>query len=328
MSVVASVRALPRTAILRAADSDRLQRFVQTHGMRLGAGRFVAGVTLDDCVAVLRALNDQGLHANTTLLGEAVPDEARGGGDPSLRGDPRPAGRGAAGRERRAQADAPRPRARRGARLRQRRAARRACGAPRHVRPDRHGAVGARRGHAAHLRAAPGGRAWRRSARCCSRTCTAREATSTGCCRSSRTSASSRAPTWSRRRSPSRTRPTWTPLRRLVERMMRGGAYVGVATHDEAIIEQVTAFARAARDRARPVRAPDALRRPPGAPEAPGNERVQGSGCDPVRARLVPVPDAPPRGASGERRLLRPQRDPAMTELPGGAGASSSSAAG
>jgi proline dehydrogenase len=28
-----------------------------------------------------------------------------------------------------------------------------------------------------------------------------------------------------------------------VERMMRAGAYVAVATHDEAIIEQVTAFA-------------------------------------------------------------------------------------
>jgi proline dehydrogenase len=42
--------------------------------MRLGAARFVAGETLDDCVAVLRRLNDSGLHANTTLLGEAIPD--------------------------------------------------------------------------------------------------------------------------------------------------------------------------------------------------------------------------------------------------------------
>ena len=40
--------------------------------MRLGAGRFVAGETLDECVAVLRRLNDQGLYANTTLLGEGV----------------------------------------------------------------------------------------------------------------------------------------------------------------------------------------------------------------------------------------------------------------
>jgi len=44
--------------------------------MRLGAARFVAGETLDECVPVLRLLNDAGLHANTTLLGEAIPDAA------------------------------------------------------------------------------------------------------------------------------------------------------------------------------------------------------------------------------------------------------------
>jgi proline dehydrogenase len=40
--------------------------------MRFGAGRFVAGETLDECIVVLRRLNDQGLHANMTLLGEGV----------------------------------------------------------------------------------------------------------------------------------------------------------------------------------------------------------------------------------------------------------------
>ena len=45
--------------------------------MRFGAGRFVAGETLDDCVVVLRKLNDQGLHANTTLLGEGVLEPAQ-----------------------------------------------------------------------------------------------------------------------------------------------------------------------------------------------------------------------------------------------------------
>jgi proline dehydrogenase len=47
--------------------------------MRLGAARFVAGESLDECVTVLRGLNDQGLFANTTLLGEDVTeaDEAR-----------------------------------------------------------------------------------------------------------------------------------------------------------------------------------------------------------------------------------------------------------
>jgi proline dehydrogenase len=51
-----------------------MQRLVRRYGMRLGAARFVAGETLDECVRVLRALNDAGLHANTTLLGEAIPD--------------------------------------------------------------------------------------------------------------------------------------------------------------------------------------------------------------------------------------------------------------
>lgn len=76
MPIAATVRQLPRSAILHAADSARLQALVQRHGMRLGAARFVAGETLDECVAVLRRLNEAGLHANTTLLGESTPDEA------------------------------------------------------------------------------------------------------------------------------------------------------------------------------------------------------------------------------------------------------------
>ena len=71
-----ALSSLPRAAILRAAESARLRRFVRRYGMRLGAARFVAGETLDECVAVLRRLNDAGLHANTTLLGEAIPDAA------------------------------------------------------------------------------------------------------------------------------------------------------------------------------------------------------------------------------------------------------------
>lgn len=43
--------------------------------MRLGASRFVAGETLDECVEVLRGLNERGFHANTTLLGEDVYEE-------------------------------------------------------------------------------------------------------------------------------------------------------------------------------------------------------------------------------------------------------------
>jgi len=72
--VRATVSMLPRSAILHAAESARLQRLVQGHGKRVGAARFVAGETLDSCVTVLRKLNDAGLYANTTLLGEAIPD--------------------------------------------------------------------------------------------------------------------------------------------------------------------------------------------------------------------------------------------------------------
>ncbi len=80
--VGATLSSLPRAAILHAAESARLQRLVQQHGKRVGAARFVAGETLDECVGVLRKLNDAGLHANTTLLGEAIPD-AEGAVKPS-----------------------------------------------------------------------------------------------------------------------------------------------------------------------------------------------------------------------------------------------------
>jgi len=46
------------------------------YGMRLGAARFVAGETLDQCLDVLAGLNADGLHANTTLLGEDVESRA------------------------------------------------------------------------------------------------------------------------------------------------------------------------------------------------------------------------------------------------------------
>jgi proline dehydrogenase len=68
-----------RKGILAAADSPRVQRLVRRHGMRLGAARFVAGETLDDAIGVLRRLNDQGLWANTTLLGEGVLEPAQTG---------------------------------------------------------------------------------------------------------------------------------------------------------------------------------------------------------------------------------------------------------
>jgi proline dehydrogenase len=61
-----------RRGILAAAESPTLRRVVRTHGLRFGASRFVAGESFDQAVPVLRRLNDQGLLTNTTLLGEGV----------------------------------------------------------------------------------------------------------------------------------------------------------------------------------------------------------------------------------------------------------------
>ena len=73
----AALSTLPRAAILHAAESARLQRLVQQHGKRVGAARFVAGETLDECVGVLRKLNDAGLpRAFDSVLSTAVDPRA------------------------------------------------------------------------------------------------------------------------------------------------------------------------------------------------------------------------------------------------------------
>lgn len=63
-----------RTLILSATQHRLVKRTMRRHGMRLGAGRFVAGETIEACVETLRALEAAGLHTNTTLLGEHVED--------------------------------------------------------------------------------------------------------------------------------------------------------------------------------------------------------------------------------------------------------------
>jgi proline dehydrogenase len=70
------VNAVLRKGILVAADQPHVRRLVSKHGMRLGGSRFVAGETADDAVRALRGLNERGLYANTTLLGEGITDEA------------------------------------------------------------------------------------------------------------------------------------------------------------------------------------------------------------------------------------------------------------
>ena len=91
----------------------------------------------------------------------------------------------------------------------------------------------------------------------------------------------------------------------LVERGLRGGAYVAVATHDEAMIEHVKAFAEREGIDARPIRVPDALRRTARASALDRGRGLQDAGRDAVRARLVPVPHAQARRAPGEPWILR-----------------------
>ena len=67
---------LARKTILAAATDRRTRAFMNRYGMRLGAARFVAGETLDQCLDVLADLSAKGLDANTTLLGEDVESRA------------------------------------------------------------------------------------------------------------------------------------------------------------------------------------------------------------------------------------------------------------
>jgi proline dehydrogenase len=65
-----------RKGLLAAARSRRIGGVATRHGMRLGANRFVAGETFQEAAEVLARLNERGLYANTTLLGEDVTSEA------------------------------------------------------------------------------------------------------------------------------------------------------------------------------------------------------------------------------------------------------------
>lgn len=76
MTLRRRLSSVPRTAILAAANSRRLERVGRRYGMRLGASRFVAGETLDDCVATLRELSSRGLRSYAIVLGESVGDRA------------------------------------------------------------------------------------------------------------------------------------------------------------------------------------------------------------------------------------------------------------
>lgn len=74
--LLGSLNPVFRQAILSATQNKAVARGVRRYGMRLGAARFVAGESFEECAPILKRLNEQGLRTNTTLLGEGVRDEA------------------------------------------------------------------------------------------------------------------------------------------------------------------------------------------------------------------------------------------------------------
>ena len=200
-----------RKGILAAADSRRVQGLVRRHGNRFGAGRFVAGETLDECIAVLRRLNEQGLAANTTLLGEGVLEPAQTEAVV------------AAYREVIARISAEQLQANVALKLThlgldideelafENLRALLEQGSFIRIDMEQSQFVDAT---LADLSAGCARRASTTSAPCSRPTSTARPTISSRCSTSRRTFASSRAPTSSRRRSPTRTRPTSTPSTR------------------------------------------------------------------------------------------------------------------
>jgi proline dehydrogenase len=65
-----------RKLILLATHNPFVSRLVNTYGMKLGAARFVAGESFEECAPKLKQLNREGFKCNTTILGEAITDRA------------------------------------------------------------------------------------------------------------------------------------------------------------------------------------------------------------------------------------------------------------
>jgi proline dehydrogenase len=65
-----------RAAILAAAGNTFVRRAVTRYGMRLGAGRFVAGESAAEFLPVARDANARGFAVAATILGESVRDRA------------------------------------------------------------------------------------------------------------------------------------------------------------------------------------------------------------------------------------------------------------
>lgn len=64
-----------RNTLLYLSRSERANRLARSHGLRLGADRFVAGETLEDALQKVWELNEQGILATLDHLGEFVASE-------------------------------------------------------------------------------------------------------------------------------------------------------------------------------------------------------------------------------------------------------------
>ena len=276
------------------------------------AKRFVAGETLDDALDAVRALNATGITASLDLLGESVTNEreARAGARRVPR-DARPHPRGAARRERLGQAHRDGPRHLRGAVRRDH------AGHPRRARSEYDSFVridmeasAYTRAHARHVRGPALSRRTRRtSASCCRATSTAPSAdvehANALACRVRICKGAYKEPATvaypgqeGRRRE----------LRAVHARADARRATIPASRRTTSDHRRGEALRDGAGDRDGPVRVPDALRRaarPAGAARARGLPHAR---LRAVRHAVVSVPHAPPRRASGERRVHHRQR--------------------
>lgn len=67
---------LYRRAVLGVAEAPPVAHFIKRQGWKLGVGRFVAGETLEDALSALEALEAKGMSGILDLLGEFVDSEA------------------------------------------------------------------------------------------------------------------------------------------------------------------------------------------------------------------------------------------------------------
>ena len=65
-----------RNSFLFLSKNKALTKLAKKYGLRFGAGRFVAGETIELATAAIKALNKQGLCVTIDYLGEFVDNEA------------------------------------------------------------------------------------------------------------------------------------------------------------------------------------------------------------------------------------------------------------